>query len=81
MAGERKFIKENTSRLLLKEFLIDQIKGAGFGGMDIQRTPMGTRIAIEVERPGLVIGRGGHNIKKLTRLIQEKFDLENPQIE
>jgi len=81
MADERKFIRENTNRLILKEFLIEQIKGAGFGGMDIQRTPMGTRIVIEVERPGLVIGRGGRKVKELTDLITEKFGLENPQIE
>jgi ribosomal protein S3 len=44
MAGERKFIRENTNRVLIKEFLIKKVEGAGFGGMNIQRTPMGTRI-------------------------------------
>ena len=43
MSGERNFIKENTNRVLIKEFLIKKIEGAGFGGMTIQRTPMGTR--------------------------------------
>jgi len=58
MTGERKFIRENTNRILIKEFLIKKIEGAGFGGMSIQRTPMGTRINIIVERPGMVITRG-----------------------
>ena len=40
MTGERNFIKENTNRVLIKEFLIKKIEGAGFGGMNIQRTPM-----------------------------------------
>lgn len=81
MSGERKFIRENTNRLLIKEFLIGKIEGAGFGGMNIQRTPMGTRINILVERPGMVIGKGGSKIKELTAAIKEKFNVENPQIE
>ena len=52
--------------MLIKEFLIKKIEGAGFGGMNIQRTPMGTRINILVERPGMVIGKGGSKIKELT---------------
>ncbi len=81
MAGERKFIRESTNRILIKEFLIKKVEGAGFGGMTIQRTPMGTRINIVVERPGMVIGKGGSKIKKITSEIKERFDLDNPQIE
>lgn len=81
MTGERKFIRENTNRILIKEFLIKKIEGAGFGGMNIQRTPMGTRINILVERPGMVIGKGGSKIKELTEAIKESFNVDNPQIE
>ena len=81
MTGERTFIRENTNRILIKEFLIKKIEGAGFGGMNIQRTPMGTRINILVERPGMVIGKGGTKIKELTDAIKEKFKVDNPQIE
>jgi len=81
MTGERNFIKENTNRALIKEFLIKKIEGAGFGGMNIQRTPMGTRINILVERPGMVIGKGGNKIKELTESIRDNFKVDNPQIE
>jgi len=81
MTSERTFIRENTNRVLIKEFLIKKIEGAGFGGMNIQRTPMGTRINILVERPGMVIGKGGRKIKELTESIKENFNVENPQIE
>ena len=81
MTGERTFIRENTNRILIKEFLIKKIEGAGFGGMTIQRTPMGTRINILVERPGMVIGKGGSKIKELTEAIKENFKVDNPQIE
>ena len=81
MTNERKFVKENAKRSLIKKFLLSEITGAGFGGMDIQRTPLGTRINILVERPGMVIGKGGSKIKQLTEDIKNKFDVDNPQIE
>jgi len=81
MVAERKFIKEKVKRMLVKEFIMKEIEGAGFGGLDIQRTPMGTRLSMLVERPGLVIGRGGANINKLSKELVEKFELDNPQIE
>ena len=81
MAIERKFVVENQRRVLLKEFLMKESERAGFGGIKIQRTPLGTLITLEVERPGLIIGRGGKRIKELTDTIANKFGLENPQIE
>jgi small subunit ribosomal protein S3 len=81
MASERKFISENTKRSLIKKFLLKEIEGAGFGGMSIQRTPIGTRLNILVERPGMVIGKAGSKIKELTETIQTKFNVDNPQIE
>jgi small subunit ribosomal protein S3 len=81
MANERKFIKENAKRSLIKKFLVKEIEGAGFGGMSIQRTPIGTRVNILVERPGMVIGKSGAKIKDLTDSIRTKFNVDNPQIE
>lgn len=81
MANERKFIRENAKRSLIKKFLVKEIEGAGFGGMSIQRTPIGTRVNILVERPGMVIGKSGVKIKELTDSIKTKFSVDNPQIE
>ncbi len=81
MAGERKIVAENLRRVLLREFLMSETKRAGFGGLDIQRTPMGTRITLIAERPGLVIGRKGSSIKSLTDSVARDFSFDNPQIE
>ncbi len=80
MAVERKFIKESVHRLLVKEFIHKETQRAGFGGLDIQRTPLGTRVNIIAERPGMVIGRRGVTINQLTTDLNTKFNLENPQI-
>jgi len=81
MAIERKFVQENQKRVLMKEFLMKESERAGFGGLKIQRTPMGTLITLQIERPGLIIGRGGKRIKEITEFIENKFQVENPQIE
>jgi small subunit ribosomal protein S3 len=81
LANERKFVQENIRRVLLKEYMMEKTKRAGFGGVDIQRTPMGTRITLIVERPGFVIGRKGGAIKDLTDAVSYKFKFDNPQIE
>jgi len=81
MASERKFVTENIRRVLLKEYMMSRVGRAGFGGLDVQRTPMGTRVTLITERPGLVIGRRGEAIKSLTKAIEEDFNFNNPQIE
>jgi small subunit ribosomal protein S3 len=64
----------------LDEFLDSTLKDAGYGGVDVQKTPIGTRITLYVTRPGLVIGRKGSGIKDLTSRLEVKFGLSNPQI-
>lgn len=81
MSGERAFVDINVKRALLREYLKEEVKRAGFGGADIQRTPMGTRVTLYTERPGLVIGRKGDSIKALTDAIQFDFGFDKPQVE
>lgn len=81
LATERKFVRENIRRVLLKEYLMKETERAGFGGLEIQRTPMGTRVVLYCERPGFVIGRKGGAIKDLTAAIEHTFKFDNPQIE
>jgi len=78
---DRRIVIENVRRMLLKEYLMKETHRAGFGGLDIQRTPMGTRVTLIAERPGLVIGRKGAAIKALTEAVERDFSFDNPQIE
>lgn len=80
MAIERKFIEDSISRYRLASYLEKELDRAGFSGVEIQRTPMVTRINVAVTKPGKVIGRKGKTIKDLTESIQRNFGIENPQI-
>ena len=66
--------------MLLKDYLREKIKDAGFSEVEISKTPTGTRIALHVTRPGIVIGRKGVGIRELTETLGTKFGLKNPQI-
>jgi small subunit ribosomal protein S3 len=57
------------------------LKRAGYGGMDLQRTPLGTQVTIYAEKPGIVIGKGGKVVRQLTQDLANDFGVESPQIE
>lgn len=80
MSVIKNFINDSIRELEIYDFLSEELKRSGFGGAEITRTPLGTRIIIYAMKPGIVIGRRGTNIRGLTRILEEKFKLFNPQI-
>lgn len=81
MAIERKFVNDGYVKASMDEYFAEQLNRAGYGGMELNRTPMGTQIVIYSEKPGMVIGKAGKVIRKLTRDVATKYNLENPQID
>ncbi|MFQ5476209.1 MAG: 30S ribosomal protein S3 [Nitrosopumilus sp.] len=80
MSAVKNVIKDNYNMMLLKDYLRDAIKDAGFSHAEISKTPTGTRVALHVTRPGIVIGRKGTGIRALTDKLATDFGLKNPQI-
>ena len=80
MSSVKNVIKDNYNMMLLKDYLRDAIKEAGFSHAEISKTPTGTRVALHVTRPGIVIGRKGSGIRELTEKLSTDFGLKNPQI-
>ena len=78
---ERKFVAERLKEFQIQEFVTTSLRNVGHSHTKVQRTPLGEKIIIFASRPGLVVGRKGENIKKLTITLKKKFKLENPQIE
>ena len=78
---ERKFVSQNIKEFQVKEFIAKSLVRAGLSNVKLQRTPLGEKITIAASRPGIVVGRSGSNITKLTQELKAKFDLDNPQIE
>ena len=80
MSAVKNVIKDNYNMMLLKDYLREAIKEAGFSHAEISKTPTGTRVALHVTRPGIVIGRKGSGIRDLTEKLATDFGLKNPQI-
>jgi len=78
---ERLFIQKAKEHVSLEEFVRKQFAQAKCGKIEVQHTPIVTRIVIYTTTPGLVIGTGGERIREATELLKEKFKIENPQID
>ncbi|WP_418285700.1 30S ribosomal protein S3 [Halorubrum sp. DTA46] len=81
MADEHQFIEDGLRRSQINEFFADELGRAGYGGMDVAKTPMGTQIVLKAEKPGMVIGKGGKNIRKITSELEDRFGMDDPQID
>ncbi len=78
---ERIFIKEAGKYVQIENFIKQRFSDVKCGNIDVQRTPLGTRIIIHTLTPGIIIGNKGKNIEELNEEIKEKFGIKNPQID
>lgn len=81
MTLEKKFIKKGINKAKLEEFFSEEYETAGYTGCEIRRTPMGVKITLYADKPGLIIGRGGGRIDEVKEKLEEKFGFEDPQLD
>lgn len=81
MGVEKRFVEDGIRAARVENFLVKELKRAGYGGMEIVRTPLGTQITIYAEKPGIVIGKGGKVVRQLTADLQNDYGINSPQIE
>ena len=81
----RHFVDRNVERQLVREYLMKETERAGFGGLHFERafdnTSICTKVTLQAERVGMVIGRRGKIINELQRRIRTDFNLENPKLQ
>ena len=77
----RTFIHRNVERQLVREYLLRETERAGFGDLQFQRTPEGTKVTLHAEQVGRVIGRKGKVIRELETRLREDFKLQEPKLE
>jgi small subunit ribosomal protein S3 len=80
LSAIKNVMKNNFRNMELNEYLSSSLSDAGYGGAEVQKTPIGTKITLFVIRPGLVIGRKGSGIRDLTTKLEQQFNLENAQV-
>jgi small subunit ribosomal protein S3 len=80
MSIVKRFISESIKNAEIDEFLQKKLERAGYGGVNISKTPLGTHVVVYAMRPGIVIGRGGETIRELAAVLEQNFKVANPQI-
>lgn len=80
MSIVKRFISEAMKNVEIDEFLQKKLERAGYGGVNLSKTPLGTHVVVYAMRPGLVIGRGGETIRELAAVLEQNFKVANPQI-
>ena len=69
--------------ILLREFLVRELRGMYIGGIELERGAKTLRVIIKTSRPGLIIGRSGEGSTKLKNKIVSflrKYKLGVPEI-
>jgi small subunit ribosomal protein S3 len=78
---ERNIVKFKKDEFAIKEY-IKRVLGKGrISKVKIEYTPVGEKVIISTNKPGLVIGKRGERIEELTNVLRTKFKLENPRVE
>jgi len=78
---ELKTIKFKKDEFALREYVKNYVGKGKISKVMIEYTPIGEKIIIRTHKPGLIIGKSGEKIKELTKILKNRFKLENPNIE
>lgn len=81
MSSTKYFVANGREFVNIDEYLAKELDRAGYGKVELHKTPLGHRVVIHAIRLGMVIGKAGKNIKRLTEDLEDLFGLESPQLE
>ena len=78
---EKKFVGFKKEELGVKEYIKENLGKGRISEVNIEYTPVGEKIIVATNKPGLVIGKRGEKINELTTVLKKRFKLDNPHIE
>lgn len=80
MSVVKRIVKDGIERVKVDELLANEYEQAGYGGITLTKTPLGTQINLFAMRPGRVIGKRGRAIKDASERLEQELGIPNPQI-
>jgi len=78
---EKNIVKFKKEEFAVREYIKYSLGKGKVSRVRIEYTPVGEKIIISTNKPGMIIGRGGEKIDELTRTLKTRFKLENPHVE
>ena len=78
---EKNIVKFKEDEFAIREYIKKYIGKGKISKVKVEYTPVGEKIIVSTNKPGLVIGRKGEKVESLTRALKTRFKLENPHVE
>ena len=78
---EKKTVQLKKEEFSIREYIKRFLGKGKVSRVRIEYTPIGEKIIVSSHKPGLVIGKKGENINRLTDVLKKRFKLENPHID
>ena len=78
---EKKFVQFKKKEYAMKKYIWNNLGKGKVSSIRVEYTPVGEKIVVATDKPGLIIGSRGEKIDMLTKVLKLKFKLENPNIE
>lgn len=78
---EKKFVQFKQSELGVKEYIKNSLGKGRVSAVTIEYTPVGEKIIVATDKPGIVIGTRGEKINELTTTLKKRFKFDNPHID
>ena len=76
-ADGEKYQQYLKSDILLREYLVKELRGMHIGSMEFERNEKQLRVILKTSRPGLIIGRSGEGSTKLRQKIENFLKWKN----
>jgi small subunit ribosomal protein S3 len=78
---EKQTVKFKKEEFAIKEIIRKNIGKGKMSKVRIEYTPVGEKVIISTDKPGLVIGRGGESLNELSNMLKKNFKFQNLHIE
>jgi small subunit ribosomal protein S3 len=74
---EKQTVKLKKEEFAIKESVKKMLGKGKVSKVKIEYTPVGEKIIISTNKPGLIIGRGGEKLNEITEFLKKNFKFEN----
>ena len=74
---EKQTVKFKKDEFAIKESVKKMLGKGKVSKVKIEYTPVGEKIIISTNKPGLIIGRGGEKLNEITEYLRKNFKFEN----
>ncbi len=78
---EKQTVKFKKEEFAMKRMIKELIGKGKMSRVRIEYTPVGEKVIISTDKPGLVIGRGGESLNELTNMLKKNFKFQNLHVE